>query len=64
MRDLNAINKEREGRANLSQYKELIETVSKVEFKKFSTLGLMLIIQFITLQQTIKKIRAYIIQRI
>jgi RNA polymerase sigma factor (sigma-70 family) len=40
MRDINAINKEREGRANLSQYKELIETVSKVEFKKFSTLGL------------------------
>ena len=40
MKDLKAINKEREGRANLSQYRELIETVSKVEFKKFSTLGL------------------------
>ena len=40
MKDLKAINKEREGRANLSQYKDLIETVSKVEFKKFSTLGL------------------------
>ena len=40
MKDINAINKEREGRANLSQYKELIETVSKVEFKKFSSLGL------------------------
>jgi RNA polymerase sigma factor (sigma-70 family) len=40
MKDLETINKERESRANLSQYKELIETVSKVEFKKFSTLGL------------------------
>ena len=40
MKDINAINREREGRANLSQYKELIETVSKVEFKKFSSLGL------------------------
>lgn len=40
MKDLETINKERESRANLSQYKELIETVSKVEFKKFSNLGL------------------------
>ena len=40
MKDLKTINKEREGRANLSQYKDLIETVSKVEFKKFSNLGL------------------------
>ncbi len=40
MKDLETINRERESRANLSQYKELIETVSKVEFKKFSTLGL------------------------
>lgn len=40
MKDLETINKERESRANLSQYKELIETVSKVEFKKFSSLGL------------------------
>lgn len=40
MKDLNTINKEREGRNNLSQYKDLIETVSKVEYKKFSNLGL------------------------
>ena len=40
MKDLKAINKEREGRRNLSQYKELIETISKVEYKKFSNLGL------------------------
>ena len=40
MKDLEAINREREGRANLSQYKDLIETISKVEYKKFSNLGL------------------------
>lgn len=40
MKDLETINKEREGRINLSQYKDLIETISKVEFKKFSNLGL------------------------
>ena len=40
MKDLESINKEREGRANLSQYKELIETISRVEYKKFSNLGL------------------------
>ena len=40
MKDLKSINKEREGRANLSQYKELIETISRVEYKKFSNLGL------------------------
>lgn len=40
MKDLKTINKEREGRNNLSQYKELIETISKVEYKKFSNLGL------------------------
>ena len=40
MKDLKTINKEREGRQNLSQYKDLIETISKVEFKKFSNLGL------------------------
>ena len=40
MKDLNAINREREGRINLSQYKDLIETVSKVEYKRFSNLGL------------------------
>lgn len=40
MKDLETINKEREGRINLSQYRELIETLSKVEYKKFSNLGL------------------------
>ena len=40
MKDLETINKEREGRINLSQYKDLIETISKVEYKKFSNLGL------------------------
>ena len=40
MKDLETINKEREGRNNLSQHKDLIETVSKVEYKKFSNLGL------------------------
>ena len=40
MKDLDTINRERAGRANLSQYKDLIETISKVEYKKFSNLGL------------------------
>lgn len=40
MKDLETISKEREGRINLSRYKDLIETVSKVEYKKFSNLGL------------------------
>lgn len=40
MKDLDTINKEREGRINLSKYKDLIETISKVEYKKFSNLGL------------------------
>ena len=40
MKDFNTINKEREGRINLSQYKDLIETVSKIEYKRFSNLGL------------------------
>lgn len=49
MKDLNAINKEREGRVNLSQYKELIETISKVEYKKFSNLGLIELSEVINL---------------
>lgn len=49
MKDIETINKEREGRANLSQYKELIETVSKVEFKKFSNLGLIELSEVIAL---------------
>ena len=40
MKDLESINRNREERANLSQYKELVETISKVEYKKFSNLGL------------------------
>lgn len=40
MKDMETINKEREGRINLSRYKDLIETISKVEYKKFSNLGL------------------------
>lgn len=40
MKDSKTINKEREGRNNLSRYKDLIETVCKVEYKKFSNLGL------------------------
>ena len=40
MKDLETINKEREGRNNLSRYKDLIETVSRVEYNKFSHLGL------------------------
>lgn len=40
MSDLDSINKERKDRANLSRYKDLIETISKVEYKKVSNLGL------------------------
>ena len=40
MKDLDTINRERKSRDNLSKYKELIETISKVEYKKFSNLGL------------------------
>lgn len=49
MNDINAINRERIGRANLSQYKELIETISKVEYKKFATLGLIELSEVIAL---------------
>ena len=49
MKDLETINKEREGRINLSQYKDLIETISKVEFKKFSNLGLIDLSEVISL---------------
>ncbi len=49
MRDLDAINKERENRINLSQYKDLIETVSKVEYKRFSNLGLIDLSEVISL---------------
>ena len=49
MKDLESINKNREERANLSQYKELVETISKVEFKKFSNLGLIELSEVISL---------------
>lgn len=49
MKDLDSINREREGRANLSQYKDLIETISKVEYKKFSNLGLIELSEVIAL---------------
>ena len=49
MKDIETIHKEREGRANLSQYKELIETISKVEYKKFSSLGLIDLTEVISL---------------
>ncbi len=49
MKDWDNINKEREGKANLSQYKDLIETVAKVEYKKFSTLGLIELSEVIAL---------------
>ncbi|MCQ2754340.1 MAG: sigma-70 family RNA polymerase sigma factor [bacterium] len=49
MKDLDTINREREERKNLSQYKELIETISKVEYKKFSNLGLIELSEVINL---------------
>ena len=49
MKDLNSINKDREGRANLSLYKDLIETVCKVEYKKFASLGLIELSEVIAL---------------
>ena len=49
MKDLEAINREREDKANLAQYKELIETISKVEYKKFSNLGLIELSEVIAL---------------
>ncbi len=49
MKDLNTINKESEGRINLSRYKDLIETISKVEYKKFSNLGLIELSEVINL---------------
>ncbi len=49
MKDLKTINKEREDRINLSQHKDLIETVSKVEYKKFASLGLIELSEVINL---------------
>lgn len=49
MKDLETISKEREGRINLYQYKDLIETISKVEYKKFSNMGLIELSEVINL---------------
>lgn len=49
MKDMETISKEREGRINLSRYKDLIETISKVEYKKFSNLGLIELSEVINL---------------
>ena len=49
MKDLEAINRERAGRESLTHYKEIIETVSKVEYKKFSSLGLIELSEVIAL---------------
>ena len=49
MLDLEAINRERAGRESLTHYREIIETVSKVEYKKFSSLGLIELSEVIAL---------------
>lgn len=49
MKDIESINRKREERANLAQYKELVETISKVEYKKFSNLGLIELSEVISL---------------
>lgn len=49
MKDMNALKKERRGRDNLARYKDLINTVSRVEYAKFSTLGLMELSEVINL---------------
>ena len=49
MKDFETINKERDERINLSQYKDLIEIVSKAEYKKFSKLGLIELSEVINL---------------
>lgn len=49
MKDLENIMREKEGRANLSQYKDLIETVCKVEYKKLASLGLIELSEIVAL---------------
>lgn len=49
MKDIETINKERDNRNNLSQYKDLIETVSRIEYKKFADLGLVELPELINL---------------
>ncbi len=49
MKDTETINREREARNNLSQYKDLIETISRVEYNKFSNFGLIELADIINL---------------
>ncbi len=49
MKDFENIMREKEGRANLSQYKSLIETVCKIEYKKMASLGLIELSEVIAL---------------
>ena len=49
MKDIESININREERANLAQYKELVEPISTVEYKKFSNLGLIELSEVISL---------------
>ncbi len=49
MKDVKNIAKEREGRLNLTKYKDLIESMSRVEFSKFSNLGLIELSEVIAL---------------
>lgn len=49
MKDLENIMREKEGRANLSQHKNLIETVCKIEYKKLAPLGLIELSEIVAL---------------
>lgn len=49
MKDLDNLMREKKGKEYLSQYKSLIETVSKVEYKKLSALGLIDLSEIIAL---------------
>ena len=49
MKDFDTMSKEREERINLSHYKDLIETISKVEYRRFSNLGLIDLSEVISL---------------
>ena len=51
MKDSKTIQKERIKRENMAQYKEIIETISKVEYKKFSSLGLIELSEVIALAE-------------
>lgn len=49
MKDFENLMREKKGREYLSQYKNLIETISKVEYKKLSNLGLIDLSEIIAL---------------